>query len=187
MLAGREGTDADRVVLSLQLNRDIELFGLEVVRRCKWGYPVVIKNFPLLRGVPFPTLYWLTCPHLVRKIGEMEDKLKGKFYVDEQRLLESHYLYASVRFKYFMEVMGDFKVSVPMEFLRVIAFSGVGGVMRDMHRVKCLHSHYAFYLAGYEDPVGELMDSLLVEKECPDNRCEVMLKGNGVTVDGEEL
>ncbi len=187
MLARREETDGDELVLSLQLNRDVDLYGLEVVRRCKWGYPVVIKNFPLLKGVPFPTLYWLTCPYLVRKVGELEDSLKNEVKIREDRLLRAHRLYASLRFRYFISFSGISKLFIPMNFLRVIAFSGVGGVMRDMRKVKCLHSHYAFYLAGYEDPIGELVDGLLWERECLDNRCETMLRKIGVVVSGEEF
>lgn len=43
-----------------------------VAARCKWGFPRVIACKPMYRLKPFPTTFWLTCPYLVKKCGELE-------------------------------------------------------------------------------------------------------------------
>ena len=41
-------------------------------------------------------------------------------------------------------------------------FGGVGGTREG---VKCLHAHYAHWLAGADDPVGEWVHAQLLERE----------------------
>ncbi|MCK4778309.1 MAG: DUF501 domain-containing protein, partial [Actinomycetia bacterium] len=46
---------------------------LRVVRKCESGYPQVIMNDLLdMDNKPFPTLYWLTCPYLIKRISRLE-------------------------------------------------------------------------------------------------------------------
>ena len=45
---------------------------MSVAARCKWGMPQVLKCRPFYRGRPFPTLFWLTCPHLAYQCGRLE-------------------------------------------------------------------------------------------------------------------
>ena len=40
--------------------------------RCSYGFPQVIRVRPLVDGKPFPTLFWLTCPYLVREVDRLE-------------------------------------------------------------------------------------------------------------------
>ena len=50
---------------------------LAVARRCRFGFPQVVVSAPLSRGMkPFPTLFWLTCPFLKRRCGELESMQK---------------------------------------------------------------------------------------------------------------
>ena len=45
----------------------------EIACRCPCGLPCVIETAPRLDdGVPFPTLYYLTCPKAVAAIGTLE-------------------------------------------------------------------------------------------------------------------
>jgi hypothetical protein len=39
-----------------------------------FGVPQVIACSPLRDGKPFPTTFWLTCPHLVRLCGVLESE-----------------------------------------------------------------------------------------------------------------
>ena len=44
-----------------------------VAARCSFGFPQVLVCRPERKeGSPFPTLFWLTCPYLDRKCGELE-------------------------------------------------------------------------------------------------------------------
>src|SRR2546421_3075065 len=110
-----------------------------VVARCPGGHPLVIRNHPLdAEGRPFPTLYWLTCPEAVRRVSGLEsegwiDRLEKEF---EGEIQSVHERYAQERAELLTEAR---------------EWGGVGGTRRGL---KCLHAHYAYHLAGGEDPVG---------------------------------
>src|SRR5690606_36272105 len=71
-------TGRDHDVLRRQLGR-VPRGVLAVARRCRYGAPQVIVSDPLPREEdgrirPFPTLFWLTCPYLVRAVGGLESQ-----------------------------------------------------------------------------------------------------------------
>ncbi|HXF73610.1 MAG TPA: DUF501 domain-containing protein, partial [Actinomycetota bacterium] len=116
-----------------------------VVARCPDGHPLVIRNRPLdVNGEPFPTLYWLTCPRAVKAVARLEaegwiGRLNDRLQEDEafdEALESAHRAYARERGE---EVPG------------AESWGGVGGTRTG---VKCLHAHYAYHLAGGDDPVG---------------------------------
>jgi len=112
-------------------------------RRCD-GRPTVIENPPFLDdGTPMPTRFWLVDPDYNRRIGTIE--ASGAIDVVEaalglEVLAEAHDRYAAQR---------DGAIADDHEGPRPTG--GVGGTRVG---VKCLHTHYAWYLAGGEDPVG---------------------------------
>src|SRR5437667_10406485 len=62
----------DRAVLESQLGRRPRAF-LRVARRCPFGLPAVSEQAPYdATGEPFPTTYYLTCPHLVAAVARIE-------------------------------------------------------------------------------------------------------------------
>lgn len=120
-----------------------------VVVRC-WPdpHPLVIRNDPFdAEGDPFPTLFWMTCPGAVKAVSRIESggeiaRLNQR--ADEEPAFErdldlAHAAYAAERAR-----------SAP----EAEAFGGIGGTRTG---VKCLHAHYAFHLAGGNDPVGALV------------------------------
>jgi len=60
--------------------------------RCSHGYPQVLRVRPLIDGKPFPTLYWLSCPHLVGDV----DRLEADDWIDrlERRMSDDPWLQA---------------------------------------------------------------------------------------------
>ena len=70
----------------------------KVIRICRYGYPQVIENSPVVDGKPFPTLFWLTCPFLVKSISRLEERgyidlFEGKLKYDHlfrNRYLKAH-------------------------------------------------------------------------------------------------
>jgi exopolyphosphatase/guanosine-5'-triphosphate,3'-diphosphate pyrophosphatase len=115
------------------------------VARCGPGHPLVIKNRPIdQEGNPFPTLYWLTCPESVKAVSRIEStgwiqRLNDQAEVDPDLrtgLRRAHEEYARAR--------GELLPGAER-------WGGVGGTARG---IKCLHAHYAHYLAGGPDPVG---------------------------------
>jgi hypothetical protein len=62
----------DEAVVARQLGRQPRAFR-RVVVRCPFGRPAVTEQWPRdAAGEPFPTTYYLTCPHLVAAISRLE-------------------------------------------------------------------------------------------------------------------
>lgn len=140
-------------------DRDVvaELLGREpsgrfrVVVRDADGTPMVIRNHPLMDdGRPMPTLYWLIDRDLNRRIGTLEADggvRRSEAAVDAAELAAAHARYAAER-----------DAEIPVGWTGPRPFGGVGGTR---HGVKCLHTHYAWFLAGGDDPVGRWVDATL--------------------------
>lgn len=115
-----------------------------VVRRTPDREPVVIRNAPTLDdGTPMPTHYWLVGGSERAMIGRLEAARgvrRAEAAIDAAELRAAHERYARLR-----DRAVDAAASGPQ------AFGGVGGTRRG---VKCLHAHYAWWLAGGDDPVG---------------------------------
>ncbi|HVL81386.1 MAG TPA: DUF501 domain-containing protein, partial [Actinomycetota bacterium] len=45
---------------------------VRVAARCPCGLPAVVETHPYADGVPFPTLFWLTCRRASSAIGGLE-------------------------------------------------------------------------------------------------------------------
>ena len=62
----------DRALVERQLGRPPRAFR-RVARRCPFGAPAVTEQEPYDgAGEPFPTTYYLTCPHLVAAVSRLE-------------------------------------------------------------------------------------------------------------------
>src|SRR3954470_19388259 len=62
----------DRDVVARQLGRPPRALR-RIAVRCPWGRPAVTEQSPFdERGEPFPTTYYLTCPHLVAALARIE-------------------------------------------------------------------------------------------------------------------
>ena len=120
----------------------------EVVVRSDDGEPAVIRNAPLLAdGTPMPTRYWLVAPELVRSVSRLEADggvRAATAAIDPDVLAAAHAEYASER-----------AAALPEDWTGPLPFGGVGGTRVG---VKCLHAHYAWFLAGGADPVGRWVD-----------------------------
>jgi uncharacterized protein len=123
----------------------------EVVVRDADGTPAVIRNAPFLRdGTPMPTRYWLVDPAVRAAVSQLEAAggvRAAEAAVDPEELAAAHAAYAAER---------DNAIDPAHTGPR--PFGGVGGTRRG---VKCLHAHYAFFLAGGVDPVGRWVEEHL--------------------------
>ena len=153
----------ERAMVARQLGRPPRAFG-RVVVRCPFGLPAVTEQAPYdVRGEPFPTTYYMTCPHLVAAIARLEasggveqwsdaasaDAVLGESLAratEEQRRIR-HGLAGD-------ELGTDGGASLEL---------GIGGSRSPAH-LKCLHAHVAFALAN---PGYELGDRILAEVEEP--------------------
>ena len=135
--------DADQTAVARLLGRRPE-GAFEVVVRDASGGPVVILNSPLLDdGRPMPTRYWLVGRAEVLAVSRLEAAGgvgQAEAEVDPAAVADAHARYAADRDR-----------AVPSETTGPRPSGGVGGTATG---VKCLHAHYAWYLAGGDDPIG---------------------------------
>lgn len=123
----------------------------EVVARARDGHPLVIRNAPLLDdGTPMPTRFWLVDPDLCRAVSALESEggvRVAEALVDPDELAATHRAYAAAR-----------DAALPRGHTGPRPHGGVGGTRAG---VKCLHAHYAYHLAGGNDPVGRWVEEQL--------------------------
>lgn len=117
---------------------------------------------------PFPTIYYLHDPGLLRDLSELErhnavgrleaiiaadPELREKFHAD-------HAAYRDERWAMLTDV--DRRLVEGSPNLLKTFQGGVAGIA-DFDRVKCLHAHYAYHLARQPDgtALGKQIDSLL--------------------------
>lgn len=123
----------------------------EVVVRDDRGAPTVIRTGPLLDdGTPMPTRYWLVGEGERKAVARLEAAggVRGaEAAIDQDELRAAHFRYAAER-----------DADLPPGHVGPRPTGGVGGTR---HGVKCLHAHYAWYLAGGDDPVGRWVSERL--------------------------
>ncbi len=108
---------------------------------------MVIESHPVDDdGEPFPTLYWLTCPILVKRVSKLES---------EGAMAEvSEKLQTDARLRGRLADAIDSNIAT-RDAHPVIADAGAppGG---GPDRVKCLHAHVAHELVDPSNPVGAM-------------------------------
>lgn len=124
-----------------------------IAARDEGGLPTVIENPPFLAdGTPMPTRYWLVDPQLSRRIGTLEAAggvNRAEAEIADDVLADAHARYGAARDEL-----------IPNDHVGPRPSGGVGGTRVG---VKCLHTHYAWFLAGGDDPVGRWVDHHLRE------------------------
>ena len=151
----------DRALVERQLGRPPRAF-LRVAARCPFGAPAVTEQAPYADdGEPFPTTYYLTCPHLVAALARLEaaggvERWSAELDRDDglardlERATEEQ---RAIRRDLAAGTVGrDGGASVEL---------GIGG-SRNPRRLKCLHAHAAYALARPGYLLGE---AVLAEAE----------------------
>ena len=131
-----------------------------VAARCPFGRPAVTAQVAYLEGgEPFPTTYYLTCPHAVARVSALEsdggvERWEARAAADpvlRRSLCSVALRQASLRQP--AERMLDGGASLGL---------GVGGTAHE-GALKCLHAHVAFALA---EP-GYLLGERIAEEAAP--------------------
>jgi uncharacterized protein len=128
----------DLEVVERQIGRAPRAFR-RVAVRCPWGRPAVTEQEPYdAAGEPFPTTYYLTCPHLVAALARVE----AAGGVERWTLALAHdpELVESLR-----------RGHEEQRAIRPELDLGIAGARAEAGGLKCLHAHAAFGLArpGY--------------------------------------
>jgi hypothetical protein len=162
-------TDDDRALVERQLGRPPRAF-LRVAVRCPWGPPAVTEQAPYdLNGEPFPTTYYLTCPHLVAAIARLEAAggvARWTAAVERDPELAADLEQANAEQRELRRALAAGRIGpdggTSLEL-------GIGGAGRGSG-LKCLHAHAAYALArpGYE--LGECILAELGDL-WPDGAC----------------
>lgn len=117
---------------------------------------MVIENHPVLEGSPFPTLYWLTCPILNKRVSTLESE--GSMADVTERLGSDPSLRQRLA-----DALARYRAA--RDAHAVITESG-GPPGGGPDRVKCLHAHVAHELAGGVNPVGALTLTATAWPDC---------------------
>lgn len=166
----------DEAVVARQLGRRPRAF-CRVVARCPFGAPAVTEQKPYDgAGEPFPTTYYLTCPHLVAALARVEaaggvGRWSAAVAADEElaaSLASATQAQRALR----RELAGDRRGRDAGASLEL----GIGGSANPA-ALKCLHAHAAFALARPGYTLGERMLSE-VQPRWPARCCsEALLAG----------
>jgi uncharacterized protein len=153
----------DRAIVMRQLGREPRAFA-RVAVRCPFGLPAVTEQSPYdVHDEPFPTTYYVTCPHLVAAIARLEaaggvERWSAAASTDpalRESLVRATEKQRAIRRRLAGAARGtDDGASLEL---------GIGG-SRSPEHLKCLHAHVAFALAN---PGYELGDRILAEVEAP--------------------
>ncbi|CAM9907770.1 unnamed protein product [Discosporangium mesarthrocarpum] len=149
-----------------------------VASRADNGEPAVLKLYPLAVSLksaragnferqPFPTMYWLSSPefktcvsHLERRglVAQWEKRLQGnQAYIDEMKM--AHKEYANERWE--MLMAADQKMVLKKGWDGALGQSvGVAGITQPA-AIKCLHAHFAHFLATGNNLVGKWVQEAL--------------------------
>ncbi|HOG14901.1 MAG TPA: DUF501 domain-containing protein [Synergistales bacterium] len=144
-----------------------------VSRRCRHGFPLVTLCDPLKKGRPFPTVFWLTCPHLSLRADELESagevRSLGRHIKRENpegwRVFNLEYLLFRV-FLLGPERTRNIMREDPSAW-RSFAATGVGGIRAGAGiSMKCLHLQAASMIGFGWHPGEDRLREILGEVEC---------------------
>jgi len=150
-----------RLIITEELGREPK--GMQYVTATdSQGRPLVVQVEALVDGKPFPTLYWLSSRLLVKELSHLE--AAGVIKQLEARLLEDEDLLAEYRKSHedYIQRRWDAMSQATREeveksgFASVFSRRGVGGI-ENWQQVRCLHTHYAHHLSGF-NAIGRLLD-----------------------------
>ncbi len=153
----------DPAIVARQLGRSPRAFR-RVVVRCPYGLPAVTEQEPYDgNGDPFPTTYYLTCPHLVAAVSRLEAaggvEQWSTLAVEDAALASSLEEATDEQRRVRRELAGSGRGRDDGASLDL----GIAG-SHSLRHLKCLHAHVAFALAR---PGYRLGERILGEIESP--------------------
>ena len=122
-----------------------------VVVGCKYGQPQVIASPSKLDdGELFPQWVWLTCPFLCKVIARVESEggcEEATAFLERRPRCAEQLLASDI-------LMREMRAKEDKDGKDHCEDVGLAG-SKDPLKVKCLHAHVAYHLAGLNNPVGK--------------------------------
>ncbi|OQR93257.1 hypothetical protein ACHHYP_02746 [Achlya hypogyna] len=142
--------------------------------------PAVLQLYPLRNCMdaykkherayiePFPTTFWLASTELKEKVSVLEGMGYVEIFTDRleanatyrQAMEDAHKNYADLRWG--LLTSRDIAIVASKHWERALKDVGIAGI-RNRASVKCLHTHYAHYLATGDNLVGAWVHEALQE------------------------
>lgn len=156
----------DRTIVAAQLGRAPRAFR-RVAARCLFGCPAVTEQHPYgPGGEPFPTMYYLTCRHLVAAISRLEAaggvERWSRAVADDDEL-RAELVRATAEQMRLRRAAADGETG--KDDGASLAF-GIGG-SQNPTQLKCLHAHVAYALAQPGYVIGEAVLAEVPERWPP--------------------
>jgi hypothetical protein len=154
--------------------------------RCAHGCPQVLLCSAEKDAKPFPTTFWLICPHLTRLVSRLESQngvagLEESLAGREEQWGEYHRAHALLRLSMISRVRRKFLRLHRPGIYGVLRRGGVGGILygagarnpKGSSRVtaKCLHLQLASYLGFGAHPASDWLEKHISSWECGENLC----------------
>ncbi|MGD0167125.1 MAG: DUF501 domain-containing protein [Gaiellaceae bacterium] len=145
----------DRSVIAAQIGRKPRAFE-SVACRCPLGFPAITEQRPYDEGgKPFPTGYYLTCPHIVSAVARLEaaggverwSEAVRSSYRLRWSLMRANKKQRRLRKKLARSTDKTIDRGASLKL-------GIAGSRRGQN-LKCLHAHVAFALANPGYTLGE--------------------------------
>ncbi|MDR1966673.1 MAG: DUF501 domain-containing protein [Synergistaceae bacterium] len=153
-----------------------------VARRCRHGAPQVLACAAEKRGRPFPTAFWLVCPHLVRVSGQLESQ-NGVSGLEEALAGKArqwrcyHLFHVILRLASVARIRKVFLRCYRPGQYRSMRRGGVGGIGVSRGpgpwpiSAKCVHLQVASYLGTGAHPAREWLTDMIPVWECSNGLC----------------
>jgi len=151
---------------------------LGVARRCSHGAPQVLFCAAEKRARPFPTTFWLVCPHLVRAAGMLESRngvasieshiMKSEPGAGRDGWARYNLRHAALRMALLPRARKVFLSRYERRRFDAIRRGGVGGIADFSRRVKCIHLQLASYLGMGYHPASAWIERHVEVWECGD-------------------
>ena len=138
----------------------------EVVVETATGIPLVLRIRSLVDDQPFPTLYWLCSKDLHQAIARLETegwvgRLEQQLQDDKAMMADyqqNHREYVARRWQL---IRDEDKARIEaLGFTDLFHKYGIGGIVK-WDKVRCLHMHYAHYLAAGADTIPNVIGQFL--------------------------
>lgn len=145
-------------LIARQLGRKPSIvFRIEM--ECEYGWPALLGNSPFdASGNPNPNLYYLSCPYLRKRISTLEDS--GMIARLQQMITDDPILKADLDRAQGLHDLEWRRAAKGRNGKSPVGQINIAG-SRDANHLKCMHAHFAYFLAHRDYMVGAMIAKMI--------------------------